>query len=47
MENKVKGTEYDDRNIHRCCRDYRNNRQYHCYDNRYPTDPQETQTSEK
>ena len=27
MENKVKGTKRDDRNIHRDCRDYRNNNQ--------------------
>ena len=47
MENEVKGTKYDDRNIHRDCRDYRNNNQYHCYDNQYPTDLQETKTSEK
>ena len=47
MENEVKGTKYDDRNIHRDCRDYRNNNQHHCYDNQHPTDLQETETSEK
>ena len=32
MENKVKGTKYDDRSIHRYCRDYRNNYWDYRYD---------------
>lgn len=37
MENEVKGTKYDDGNNSRRCWYYRNNYQYHCYNNEYHT----------
>lgn len=47
MENKVKGTRYDDGNNHRNCWYCSDNHQYYCHADQYQTVLCETETSEK